>query len=287
MANYSFSYSDLGFFVESYGVPQKQRTVSDFLILEQAIGTSINYVNKVDTLHLNQDIKYHYSLSNINYVDTLNLTDKASPTNEERVSDLLQFTEDIFRFGYSEVLSDSLILVENLIGDHTLINRTVSDNLNLQQYINPAIFGQSIVPPDPNVANHPSIPNPYTYNHCDVPSYPTFQLNLLSIRAPLLGNKDSYHRERINVRSRGNELIIFAPDFWPKDATTELEFDTLSYDQVKALSNFIDQNAGKIVAFVDHEKNSFVGMVITPDFTYSQSGRGCNYKGSFSFQRFF
>ena len=286
MAEYFFSYSDQGFFSEGYYIPQKSAVISQNLPIYQGIGTSINYVNQKDFLILTETISYHFSLANIGFVDTLDLTQLAAPTTEARVEQLLEFTEDIFRFGYDEDIIDTLDFAETIIPQHPLIVRTISDYLDLQQYPNSLLGDQTIVPLDPNVGNGP-LPTHQHPGNCDVTSLPTISLGALNIRSPIFGNKDSYHRERINTHNRGNELIIFGPTYWPKDATTELQFDTLTIEQAKALSTFVDTNLGKMVTIVDHEGNSFTGMIITPDISYSQAGRGCNYKSSFSFQRFF
>jgi hypothetical protein len=109
--------------------------------------------------------------------------------------------------------------------------------------------------------------------------------NTVILRAPNFGNKDDLTVTRTNVRSLGNEVIVFGVKYWNKNIITEYHFDTLTYQEVKNLQKFVIDNLGLLITITDHENNHIDGIITTGDLTYQQDSY-CSYSTSFSFQKY-
>jgi len=112
-------------------------------------------------------------------------------------------------------------------------------------------------------------------------SSPTFTVQL---RTPKYGNQQKLSASWVRNRSRSGDLIgYFDPD-WPKTELISVSFEGLSEDQATDLLAMLHESLGQEVGFLDHEGRQWRGIITTPTNEIIQSGRDCQYNGSFELQ---
>lgn len=289
MATYNFSVSDAFPFIDIVAIPQKYAVITDTLILNDSAVNNVK-INKINQqLFLNQSVTFGFSLLNVTFNDTLIFKEVFGPTKEYRIEDVLEITSVGERFGYSESVEDFLEFSESIIASDTIRNLHFSDTLNFVDRVFHNLFrGSSPIPVDIDVTTIDSEIN----NAPAISCYPTEVSGLVLVGygsvvlpRPTFGNKDTFNVARVNIRSRGNELIVFSTDYWSKDKVIDYEFTIYDYLTVYNLQQFISGNLGKMITLYDHEGNTFTGIILTGSLVVKQHNI-CEYTTSFSFQKF-
>ena len=185
------------------------------------------------------------------------------------------------------VLSQSATVVTSYRGSNTLVltdsatlNRVLSkslqSNLNLAASFGYTITGTNTCTFDPTVgaSTDPENPRPmglttgFTATRQDTISFwypydsPT---NTVEIRNPELGNTAKLEFQRINRKTRGGTLIVWADNQWPKIERTELTIRGLTETQAQEYQDFVSTSLGKEIGFTDWENNSWIAIIMNPD----------------------
>lgn len=268
MAKYYYDISDALLISDILYTNKEQITFTDQLNFKQTIIYSINHQTIKDTLNLNQNIKYTFNNKRLIVNDQLVFNQTLAPTHYYQFYDRLNFSQLINppKIG---LVTDNFVFYQHLFIKQSKFS--INDNLIIEQYFNYSII-------KPNLSMQSQIA-------CDPIPSKTISLGGLVLRSPNLGNKDNYERTKINTKTRGGELLIGGPDFWPRSRIIELSFDTLKADEVNNLLSFLNDNLGKLIDFIDHENNHFSGIVITPSPEIKeQRDTDCSYSTSLSIQ---
>jgi hypothetical protein len=86
----------------------------------------------------------------------------------------------------------------------------------------------------------------------------------LALPRPELDNDKRFDFTRINRRSRGNDLIVFRDNAWPRTKTLTLTFSWLRRELIDGILYFLDLTLGKQVKYYDHYGKTWNGFIMTP-----------------------
>ncbi len=92
-------------------------------------------------------------------------------------------------------------------------------------------------------------------------------------RRPNLGNTNDIAFQRINRRTRGGDITIFRDTDWPKTETLALKFTLTKEADLRRFLNFIQLTIGQIIQYVDHNGDTWQGVIQNPDAEGVQTGR--------------
>jgi hypothetical protein len=98
-------------------------------------------------------------------------------------------------------------------------------------------------------------------------SYGTLSIEL---RNPELGNSEQFEWNRINKRSRGNELIIYRDSNWPKARKFVYNFSALTEIKKQQLLLFLSETIGQKINLLDYEGRSWDGIITTPNTQFNE-----------------
>jgi len=96
----------------------------------------------------------------------------------------------------------------------------------------------------------------------------------LELRNPDFDDVEQFEYRRINRRSRGGTLHLFADDDWPKAERLIMNFSSLSDQQSRDLLDFIQESLGKEIGLLDHENRQWKGIILTAPSPVSNEARG-------------
>ena len=108
-----------------------------------------------------------------------------------------------------------------------------------------------------------------------VPSGVLLSFGTLSVQlpSPEFGNVNGISQSRIQMNSRGGDLIIYRDPAWPTTETLKYQFKDLSNTKAKNFLAFIDASLGRDITLVDYEGVSWTGIIINPDTAVTQEGQ--------------
>jgi hypothetical protein len=108
--------------------------------------------------------------------------------------------------------------------------------------------------------------------------------DLVTLRAPNLGNNDRLSFTRINRETRGGTLIVFADPLWPKVQRMVVSFSGLMAQEAADVLEFMRTHLGEEIGVIDWEQKFWKGVIMTPEDAIVQDGPGCQYSASFEFE---
>lgn len=97
----------------------------------------------------------------------------------------------------------------------------------------------------------------------------------LGIRSPNLNNKLVPKISRLQLMSRGNELIVYRDPVWPKSTLLNWSFEGLTKDEAESCLAFSLLTCGRIIKVTDYESRVLRVILINPRNPISQERAGC------------
>ena len=96
----------------------------------------------------------------------------------------------------------------------------------------------------------------------------------LVLRNPEFTDRDLLNFNRINRKTRGGTLVVFADPNWPKTQVLSVQVDNLSHTQRDALITFLATSLGKEIGLLDWEGRQWRGLIVTPNLLITHVKRG-------------
>lgn len=250
---------------------KKYATASNFLNLQQSATTNFKVAKARNVISFSQHAGRAASSFNRGVVQFLQLQQSAKRVIDAQAANSLVFTQSTIT---TYDTSNQLLLVQSavafvakaarntlIINQSVHLNRTINrecqQTLTLNQYASAS-----------------------TQNLCDDPSFNddaqnvTFSLNSLSVvlPAPDFNNTESLDYQ-INVNeTKGGYEIPFRHTEWPKTVVLEYSWDSLKFEQVENLREFMKITVGQIITIDDYEGNNWQGIIVTPEADVSETG---------------
>jgi hypothetical protein len=284
--------------------------IQDFLPLIDILSTNQKIIKITDTLAFSQsgdghdlnqslfqnlyfghDVSYSFGNRTYHVSQTLQFTQSAHRAkeasvyqllpmwqvldgkNKQAVSQTLTFTETVTA-ERSKGVQQQLVFTE-VVGLNCVRVRSVSQALGFLHragiYKNSASWLSEpisfpVVPP----TSLPALaPGDATRPHVQLSSS---RARTLTFPAPQFGNKDELKFTRIQRNTRGGNLIIYQDPIWPKEEIFTLTWKWLTEAQREALFIFVTKTLGYNVTLIDHEGRSWVGVILTPESDWTQTG---------------
>ncbi len=94
--------------------------------------------------------------------------------------------------------------------------------------------------------------------------------NTLTLRCPDFGNRNRVEFQRINRRSIGGTLLIWADQQWPKNENINITIKALTESQGQEALDFIYTSIGQEIGFTDWEGNTWKAVLMNPDTAISR-----------------
>jgi hypothetical protein len=242
--------------------------------------------NVTQQLILNSRVDIHVNKFSANFTDELELSSKIYNLFEESFEDDLslvstatQWEPEIYLF------SDTLGVNDGLAVRKSRVIFTASDTLALIDNFSYLKIHNEI-PVDPPPIDPPPGTDPQCYNTPNL-GYIILEADAfrITLKAPEFDNKFDRKFGRENKRSRGNELILLNPSYWPKEKDNIYEFATLTDAEVGNLLSFVKATYGKMITMTDFKGRIHNGILITPELEITQTGY-CAYSTSFTLQEY-
>lgn len=271
-------------------------SVSDTIAFVQtATGNGPVYVTVHQTLHLEQAEDTRHAEANIAVAQSLVFSQAAGRVITQSVAQTIAFSQEGER---RHAVNDTLTFVQTALagkgGDvdqeltftqvvvgNLVLQRTISDTLNLQQsvtfYIERGCTARQYTPfVGAPVAGYtpPETTAPVLSRTQLTLTYPFVSPTLtLVLRNPEFGDRDRLNFNRINRMTRGGTLIVYADPKWPKTQTLVLQVDALSQQQAQDFKAFLIASLGKEIGLLDWEGRQWKGIIVTPDARITHVGK--------------
>lgn len=100
---------------------------------------------------------------------------------------------------------------------------------------------------------------------------------------PLLGNRETLEKTRIQRKSRAGKLITFNDANWPDTVTYRFQFQDLTDAEKDDLFSFVALTLAQQVRLTDHEGRVWDGVIVNPNGEYTQIFRDCGKTAEFDF----
>lgn len=291
-----------------------ERSASNVLVLTQTLDSNIKLESPTTALTINQALSSNiflrsaetqlaaiqtltsFTLTTQNIESILTIVQRVGRTYEESVAHVLSVAQDMYR---SHLVTSVLTITSTATGIGT---KVLESNLNLVQAVTKSVDRFR------NVSHTLNIQQTLLYNdgrgnlEClysplggedGIPGVqPTlgtavfqmvFGATTLVLRNPDFGNEEQMAYQRINRRSRGGDLIVYADPNWPKPKTQKYTISNLSETQKEEFISFVDLSLGGLITLTDHHNRQWTGFIATPDLEITHVGI-CNYSISFEFE---
>lgn len=198
----------------------------------------------------------HTPLFFVEYFDDINITTTVSIDgtvliNPHSVVDLITFTQDVSytRDGTRDV-EDVLDIGQSVLGQGMITG------CNREDLIYAPVADSSI-----GFATKPTL----TLGSILL-QYPIVTpTSTITLRKPLLGNKDELQLTRIQRETRGGDLKTFIDASWPQIRVQRFKFELVTDDIRDNYFNFLMLSLGLKVKLTDHEGRVWHGYILTPD----------------------
>ena len=135
--------------------------------------------------------------------------------------------------------------------------------------------------PQPNILiNEPT----FTHQSTITLFYPwTNPTTTVELRAPELGNKNRLEFQRINRKTRGGTLIVWADNQWPKNETMTLDIRGLSETKAQELLTFITASLGQEIGITDWEGQTLRVVHMNPESPITRN-KTCDNMAALEFE---
>ncbi len=105
---------------------------------------------------------------------------------------------------------------------------------------------------------------------------------ILTLIVPDFGDIRRRDFQRINRRSRANDLVVYRDPTWVKSDNITIKLSHLNEYQKYNLINFLEFNTGHIVQYRDYENNLWQGFIMNPSVPFIQTAP-CTYECEIQF----
>lgn len=106
----------------------------------------------------------------------------------------------------------------------------------------------------------------------------------ITLRSPLLSNRETVRRQRINRKTPGGVLHVFSDVDWTPYMTFRMKFEALTDTERSDLDAFLVSSLGQVVTFVDHESREWDGFIVNPNGEFATFNRDCGHTAEFDFE---
>ena len=116
--------------------------------------------------------------------------------------------------------------------------------------------------------------------------YPyTSPTHTLELRNPGFNDKLVIQKSRIYRVSRGNDLIVYRDQIWPKARIINYAFEGLTQTQAEDALTFYEVSLGKYIKLTTYESLVYKGIILNPNNPISKETKhDCSYTLKFDFQ---
>jgi hypothetical protein len=105
------------------------------------------------------------------------------------------------------------------------------------------------------------------------------------LRSPKFGNTRTIAIQTLVRRNVGSEIKVAFDPNWPKTEAFKMTFEALKTAQKDAVINFLIQNQGQVIEFVDFENQTWVGVISSKRVDIVDvRGDGCTFELTLEFQ---
>lgn len=238
----------------------------------QSVSTGLAVVSAETVLFFDQEATFVITRQ-LSVSNTITFTDQVSRPKDLYVSNVFRFTQEAgtanFQSSNNSLTFTTLAVASRGIGNLLAFTQTTSFNLvknisasNTLAFLNlPAVVLDSLTP----VIVVPTIPaaSPVTL---------IFEALTVVLKSPEFGNVNGISQSRIQMNSRGGDLIIFRDPMWPTTETLKFQFKDLPNYKAKNFLNFIDVSLGQDITLVDYEGVSWTGIITNSQTAATQEG---------------
>lgn len=216
--------------------------------------------------------------------DTLSFWDNSGRGHNASAFDLVGFVDfgGLFHGGPS---GDSLSIVEDA---ETVLNKPGLDDLSLTEVasvlINPLLEFEETLELVEAAIGFKFNCSPVDVRQQIILEYPGQEptTGIATLCIPVFGDIRRRDFQRINRRSRGNDLIIFRDPTWVVSDHITIRLNNLNTQQRLELINFLEFTTGLIVRMTDYENNIWRGFIMNPNTPITQTGN-CRYSCELQF----
>ena len=248
----------------------------DQLIAQHCV---VHHVAITDTLNLIQSLRKPIF---VNVTQTLTLSDQVVGVNQFALpSQDVGLADQIVAFVVHN--TQNVVTLTDTISCELIASRNVTHDLGLKQSLT-YILEHDQITQDYTPFVGSSSDTEYVPPTTVAPVLSRAKLTLtypyvsptttLVLRNPEFGNLDRLTFNRINRKTRGGTLVVFADPNWPKIQTLQVKFTYLTDQQAADLLAFFQLSLGKEIGLLDYEGRQWRGIITTPDPEISNPGRG-------------
>ena len=234
--------------------------------------SSLNVATPANAVPFSQDLSFTISRS-YSVSSELLFSDMVAKPVDLWADNVVRFTQDASNAIF-ESASNVLAFVQDAVG-----SRGNENSLTFSQTLSVGFVRNISVT---NVLTYVSSFS-YTFDGLQVtipvPSVPapsgvllTFGTLSVQLPSPEFGNVNGLAQSRIQMSSRGGDLIIYRDPSWPTTETLKYQFKDLSNSRAKRFLAFIDASLGQDITLVDYEGVSWTGIITNPDTAVTQEG---------------
>lgn len=136
----------------------------------------------------------------------------------------------------------------------------------------------------PTVGPIPNKPTITLANTIQLDFPPTGATHTVTLPAPLHGDSEEVQVTRIQRKTKGGDLIVFAADSWPSFELRKFSFTGLTDTQRSDLFALMGASLGQLVRLQDHEGRTWDGVLVNPNGDFAQIYNQCGNTTEFWFQ---
>lgn len=276
-------------------MPIINKSITDFLTLSYSIKTNPNFLKVGHSLNLSGSVSSNQKLQDIKHFVSVNTSIKARTSIlQKSISDRLEFRDKITR-PKSATLTHYLQFTEKIIRPktgtvaHTLSfaqtynspGNIVTSKLNLLSTITHKLI---YLRPLTSTLTFESNQHGYILDYKDILiTLPTLTekitvrftngSTILDLRVPVFNDNEKMNFYKIERESRGKELLLYRDNIWPKLTTLNMTFEYLKETDTRKLIDFMKQNLGKDITFIDQYNRTWTGIFMEPVANIKQQGR--------------
>ncbi len=196
-------------------------------------------------------------------VDTIAYTETLIYQNDSPIIDSIVYTDTIIVIKiFIPVLTDDFN-----IGDS--IGYTLERNDTLCTY-SPFVGSTT----DSDAPTPPATTAPTIVNYGNVEL--SYESTTLLLRGPEFGNRTMKQYQRIDRKTRGGTLIVYADPIWPKQQRMLLDFYALNEAETQEVIDFVALSLGKQFSIRDWEGQTWVGVIPEPNNAVFRDRRDIN-----------
>jgi hypothetical protein len=110
-----------------------------------------------------------------------------------------------------------------------------------------------------------------------------YNTRVIGLRSPDFNNSVKLEENRISRYSRGGDIVVFRDNMWPEKRIFHWSFSYLNREKIEEVKSLFKESLGKNITIVDHENNSWEGVILTPGAAGVETEKN-NFTIDFEFQ---